>query len=122
MSKIKWGAALLAVGVVVALGGCAAPSSGGGSETGQKLTILIGSSGDAETKAVQAAADSWAKTSGNTVDVVAASDLNQELSQGFAGGTPPDLFYMSWDQFSTYASNGYLDAYAAGLPPSTCRC
>ena len=115
MSKIKWGAALLAVGVAVALGGCA-QTSGGGSQTGQKLTILIGSSGDAETKAVQAAADTWAKTSGNTVNVVAASDLNQELSQGFAGGTPPDLFYMGWDQFATYASNGYLDAYAAKLP------
>jgi multiple sugar transport system substrate-binding protein len=115
MSKIKWGAALLAVGVAVALGGCA-QTSGGGSQTGQKLTILIGSSGDAETKAVQAAADTWAKTSGNTVNVVAASDLNQELSQGFAGGTPPDLFYMGWDQFATYASNGYLDAYAATLP------
>ena len=37
------------------------------------LKIMIGSSGDAETAAVKAAADSWAKKSGNTVEVIAAS-------------------------------------------------
>ena len=113
----KWGAALLAVGVVAGLGAC---STGGGDSSGdgQKLTILIGSSGDAETAAVQAAADAWGTESGNTVDVVAASDLTQQLSQGFAGDDAPDLFYMSWDQFATYASNGYLDPYAADLPNS----
>ncbi|CAN5151713.1 hypothetical protein BH11ACT4_BH11ACT4_06420 [soil metagenome] len=115
MRITKWGAAALAVGVVVALGGCA-QAGGNGSASGQKLTILIGSSGDAETKAVQSAADAWGKQSGNTVDVVAASDLTQQLSQGFAGDDAPDLFYMSWDQFATYASNGYLDPYAADLP------
>jgi len=114
--KIRtWGAALLAAGLVASLGACA---TGGGDSSGdgQKLTILIGSSGDAETAAVQAAADAWGKDSGNTVEVVAASDLTQQLSQGFAGDDAPDLFYMSWDQFATYASNGYLDPYAADLP------
>ena len=43
--------------------------------------MLIGSSGDAETAAVQAAADAWGEESGNTVEVVAASDLTQQLSQ-----------------------------------------
>lgn len=113
--KIRtWGAALLAAGVVASLGACA--SGGDSSGEGKSLTILIGSSGDAETAAVQAAADAWGDESGNTVEVVAASDLTQQLSQGFAGDDAPDLFYMSWDQFATYASNGYLDAYAADLP------
>jgi len=114
MSTKKWGAALLAVGVVATLGACA--QSGDDSSSGsQTLTMLIGSSGDAETAAVQAAADAWGKDTGNTVEVVAASDLTQQLSQGFAGDDAPDLFYMSWDQFSTYASNDYLEPYAADL-------
>ena len=45
------------------------------------LKIMIGSSGDAETAAVKAAADGWAKKSGNTVEVIAASDLSQQLGQ-----------------------------------------
>ncbi len=58
-----------------------------------KLTILIGSSGDAETSAVKDAAKKWSDKSGNTAEVVVASDLAQQLGQGFAGGTPPDVFY-----------------------------
>jgi len=78
--------------------------------------MLIGSSGEAETKAVQDAAAKWATENKAKVEVVAASDLNQQLSQGFAGDDAPDLFYMSWDQFATYASNRYLEDYASDLP------
>jgi multiple sugar transport system substrate-binding protein len=53
------------------------------------LNILIGSSGDAETKAVNDAVAAWSKTSGVKATVTAASDLNQQLSQGFASGSPP---------------------------------
>lgn len=111
----KVGAILLAAGVVAGLGACA--SGGGDSSEGgtTELSILIGTSGDAETNAVQAAADAWAADNNAKVEVVVASDLTQQLSQGFAGGDAPDLFYMSWDQFATYASNGYLDAYADSL-------
>jgi multiple sugar transport system substrate-binding protein len=115
---LRLGGAALSLGLAVALVGC---SSGGGGDSGgsgepQTLTMLIGSSGDAETQAVQAAADAWAADNNATVEVVAASDLTQQLSQGFAGDDAPDVFYMSWDQFATYASNGYLDPYAAELP------
>ena len=71
---------------------------GGGSDA--KLTILIGSSGDAETKAVQAAADAWPPDNGATVEVVAASD-SPRSSSTISGGEPPDLFYMSWDRSRT---------------------
>ena len=84
-------------------------------QTGQELTMLIGSSGDAETTAVQAAADAWATETGNTVEVIAASDLVQQLGQGFSGNNPPDLFYMPWDQFQTYAAQGFLEPYAEDL-------
>ena len=114
MTIKRWGAAFVAVGIAASLGACA--SAGDDSSSGdQSLTMLIGSSGDAETAAVQAAADAWGEDSGVTVDVVAASDLGQQLSQGFAGDDAPDLFYMAWDQFATYASNGYLESYAGDL-------
>ena len=116
MRKTQWGAAVLAAGLTVSLAACGNAGGGGGDVEGQDLTILIGSSGDAETAAVQAAADAWAKDNGSKVEVVAADDLGQQLSQGFAGDEAPDLFYMSWDQFSNYASNRYLEPYAADLP------
>ena len=114
MRKTQWGATVLAATLVASLAACS--SGGGGEVSGQDLTILIGSSGDAETAAVQAAADAWAADNDATVDVVAADDLGQQLSQGFAGDQAPDLFYMSWDQFANYASNRYLESYAGDLP------
>ena len=118
MRKKAWGTAALSIGLVATLGGCAsggAPPEGG-SAAGEKLTILIGSSGDAETSAVQAAADAWGTENDTEVEVIAASDLNQQLAQGFAGGDEPDLFYMGWDQFQTFAGKGFLETYAADLP------
>ena len=76
------------------------------------LEVLIGSSGPAETDAVTAAADAWAEESGNTAEVVAAQDLNQQLSQGFAAGSPPDVFYVSSDLVASYAANGSIEPYA----------
>ncbi|QCR18157.1 sugar ABC transporter substrate-binding protein [Agrococcus sp. SGAir0287] len=98
----------------LALAGCSGGGGGGGDDAGT-LQVLIGSSGDAETNAVQAAVDAWSEESGVDVEVVAASDLGQELAQGFAGDIPPDLFYMSWDQFQTYAADEYLEPYASNL-------
>ena len=117
MNKKAVGAAALAIGLTATLGGCAAGGGGGGGESaeGQELSILIGSSGDAETASVTEAANAWAEENDATVDVVIANDLNQQLSQGFAGDSAPDLFYMGWDQFATYASNGYLEPYAGDL-------
>lgn len=107
-------AAVLASGAALVLAGCA--GGDGGDSTPDSLRVLIGSSGDAETAAVQAAADAWSEESGVEVEVVAAANLTEELATGFAGDDPPDLFYMSWDQFQTYAANGYLEPYAGDLP------
>jgi multiple sugar transport system substrate-binding protein len=111
MNKKGWLAIATAAAVIGGLGACA---SGSGTDTSKfkPLTVLIGSSGDAETKAVQDAANTWAKANDTKVTVTAASDLTQQLGQGFSGGNPPDLFYMSWDQFQTYASKKYLEPYA----------
>ncbi|MFI1566979.1 extracellular solute-binding protein [Streptomyces sp. NPDC020490] len=109
-------AALVTCAAMLAATGCSS-SFGSGSKTTQDtsskqhLTILIGSSGDAETKAVKDAAAAWAKQSGNTVTVELAKDLNQQLTQSFAGNRPPDVFYVPSDLFANYARGGSLYAY-----------
>src|SRR3954453_8327447 len=67
------------------------------------ITALIGSSGPAETFAVNNAAAAWRKQTGNKVNVIVASDLGQQLAQGFSSGNPPDIFYLGNDQVATYA-------------------
>ncbi|NMM34603.1 MAG: extracellular solute-binding protein [Phycicoccus sp.] len=112
-----------AVGVLVLSACGGGGSSFGGATKSQatgpaKLTIMIGSSGDAETNAVKAAADAWAKKSGNTTEVIVASDLGQQLGQGFAGGTPPDLFYADASRIGDFAKAGNLFAYGDQMKDS----
>ena len=104
----RWRLALTAVTVaalVVAVG-----AAFGASKTTKATTItaLIGSSGPAETFAVNNAAKAWSKQTGIQVNVVVASDLGQQLAQGFASGNPPDIFYLGNDQVATYAKAGDL--------------
>lgn len=82
---------------------------------GAGLSVLIGSSGDAETDAVRAAVAAWSESSGTEATVQVASDLTQELSQGFASGDPADVFYVTADYFQTYAANGSLYPYGDQL-------
>jgi multiple sugar transport system substrate-binding protein len=107
----------LAVAVLLA---CAACGSGFNDQAGQpsqqtsgpvNLQILIGSSGQAETDAVEQAAAAWAKASGNSAAVTPAQDIGQQLGQAFAGGTPPDVFYVDASRFADYASVGALEPY-----------
>lgn len=115
----------LAVAAALVLTGCgqgfdaAGPSGSddGGELTSSSdpLTIMIGSSGDAETKAVQDAVAAWSTDSGVKATVVPATDLAQQLSQGFAAGSPPDLFYLGSDQLAGFAENGSLQAYGDQL-------
>jgi multiple sugar transport system substrate-binding protein len=92
-----------------------AQGSEGETSSGGPITVLIGSSGDAETEAVTAAVKEWSQESGVQAKVQVASDLAQQLSQGFASGKPADLFYLSTDQLAGYASNGSLEPYAGDL-------
>ena len=111
--------AALAIGTSLALAACGGggfeedgadepASSGDGPVT---LQVLIGSSGDAETQAVEEATQAWADESGNEVEVIVANDIAQQLSQGFAGGNPPDLFYVDAGVFGDYAEAGNLYPY-----------
>ena len=116
-------AALVAIGLV----GCSSGTDHAGHTTAPSsttkltsssdpLTILIGSSGDAETAAVKQAVADWSKTSGTKATVLPANDLKQQLSQGFAAKKPADIFYMDAGSLAGYADNGSLLAYGDDLP------
>ena len=77
--------------------------------------MLIGSSGSAETTAVKDAVAAWSKQSGIPAEVKVASDLTQQATQGFAGGKPDDLLYVSTDALAGWAGNGSLEAYGDTL-------
>ena len=75
------------------------------------LTLLFGSSGDAETVAVKDAVAAWSEQTGTQAEAVPAHDLNQQLVQGFSGGNPPDVFYLGPDQVGQFARGGSLYPY-----------
>ncbi len=91
-------------------------AAGGGATSGVTLSMLIASSGDAETKAVTDASTAWAQKGGNTVKVTPAKDIVQELTQSLAGGSPPDVFYVDGARFASLVKGGALAAYGDDLP------
>ncbi len=97
-------------------GAAATTASEGGAETtaaggGGGLQVMIGSSGDAETNAINAATQRFTEASGTAVEVIPAQDLSQQLTQGFAGGNPPDVFYVDPVKVVQYGEAGSLYAY-----------
>jgi multiple sugar transport system substrate-binding protein len=124
--RALFGAGALLVTGTLALSGCGGGSgfddggdAGGGdgelTSSDEALSILIASSGDAETDAVNEAIAAWSEESGVDAEVKVATDLPQELSQGFAAGDPPDLFYLAPEALPGYAANGSLMAYGDQL-------
>ena len=106
---VRWQLALAAVAVAaLALTAGVALAGQQTHKAGVTVTALIGSSGPAETYAVNNAARAWSKQTGNTAKVIVASDLGQQLAQGFASGNPADIFYLGNDQVATYAKSGVL--------------
>ncbi|QUH03670.1 extracellular solute-binding protein [Saccharopolyspora erythraea] len=110
-------AAAMAVSVAVLAAGC---GSGFDDPVEQDrgpvtLQVLIGSGTTAETRVLREQTARWAARTGNRVEIVPAAELDQQLGQAFAGGTPPDLFYLSPDSFGRYAGSGNLHAYGDRL-------
>ena len=108
-SIVRWQVALALV-IVSALAVTAGAALGSSKSTkaGGTVTALIGSSGPAETYAVKNAARAFTRGTGIQLNVIVASDLGQQLAQGFASGNPPDIFYLGNDQVATYAKAGDL--------------
>jgi multiple sugar transport system substrate-binding protein len=90
--------------LVAAVAACGDDSDSGGGEA-TSLQVLIGSSGEAETAAVTAAAERFTEATGIDVEIVPAQDLVQQLTQGFAGGNPPDVFYVDPIQVRQFADS-----------------
>jgi multiple sugar transport system substrate-binding protein len=120
-------AALAAAGLAVlstacssgnGFGSSSASSTAGATPNKSPLTLMFGSSGTAETAAVQQAAKAFTRQSGIPVQVIPASNLTQQVAQGFSGGTPPNVFYLDPLTFQNYAKDGVLDAYPSTLPNS----
>lgn len=113
------GVAVVASFSLAACGGGFSSSSTSAAPTGSANTnpvsVLIGSSGDAETTSVKAAVAAWSAKSGVKAEVKVASDLVQQATQGFAGGKPDDVLYVSTDQLAGWAKNGSLEAYGDQL-------
>jgi multiple sugar transport system substrate-binding protein len=114
-TSVAAAAAALALATACSSGGGSTASAAGKPNT-HPLTLMFGSSGPAETKAVQAAATAFTQQSGIKVKVIAASNLTQQLAQGFAGNSPPDVFYLDPGSFQNYAKEGVLYPYASKLP------
>jgi multiple sugar transport system substrate-binding protein len=115
MTRPLAGAATLAAAALLAAG-CGSGFSSNTQAAPQKtgpasLQILIASSGDAETAAVESAAAAWATSSGNKATVVPAQNIDQQLGQAFAGSKPPDVFYLDAAKVADYASVGALYPY-----------
>jgi len=75
------------------------------------LRVLIASSGDAETNAVNAAVDAWEEETGNTAEVTNSADMTTDLSKTFASNDPYDVMYIDAGRFATYADSGALYPY-----------
>ncbi|MFO7300008.1 MAG: extracellular solute-binding protein [Actinomycetes bacterium] len=118
-TRLRWRALALLLVSALVLAACGDDGSEGGdgdlTSSDDPITVLIGSSGDAETNAVKEAVAAWSAESGVQAEVLVATDLGQELAQGFASGEPADLFYMSPDQLVGFAANGSVKAYGKYL-------
>ena len=91
-----------------------------GKTHGVTITFMIASSGTLETNADKAAAAAWGKLTGNKVSVINASNIVLDLTEGFAGGSPPDVFYGQTNMFESMAKQGQLlDSGNLVAPSST---
>jgi len=86
-----------------------------GATKGVTLNVMIATSGAAETAAVKTETSAWAKATGNTVNVETPANETESLDEGFAGGAPPDIFYLSANQIETFAKQGDLLPYASSI-------
>ena len=108
--KIIGGLTVSAALVAVTPGAALAQSSPKltGKTHGVTINFMIASSGPAETAADKAAATAWGKLTGNKVNVINSSNLTLQLTEGFSGGSPPDVFYGETPLFESMAKQGQL--------------
>lgn len=91
------------------------PATAPSQSTGPASLKLLFAGDAVGTKALKQVGSSWATSTGNKITITAATDQNQELSQGFAAGNPPDIFSLDSSVFAGYAKAGDLTPYADKL-------
>jgi multiple sugar transport system substrate-binding protein len=108
--KVIGGLTVSAALVAVTPGAALAQSSPKltGKTHGVTINFMIASSGPAETAADKAAATAGGKLTGNKVTVINSSNLTLQLTEGFSGGSPPDVFYGETPLFESMAKQGQL--------------
>ncbi|RRO18670.1 extracellular solute-binding protein [Saccharopolyspora rhizosphaerae] len=112
----KWLAAAVAVLATVMTGCGSGFDDGAEQESGPvSLRLLVGSGTTAETRVLREQTAAWSQQTGNKVEIVQAAELDQQLGQAFAGGTPPDLFYLAPGSLGRYVENGSLHPYGHQL-------
>jgi multiple sugar transport system substrate-binding protein len=115
-------ATCLAAMVALTLAACSSSDQGSsgasaqpGGTGGATITYLIASTDPAAVKLQQDTVAPWESRTGNKVKVVGAADIDQQLTQDFSAGSPPDLFVTDATVFPTYAKAGNLVAYGDQL-------
>ncbi|WP_127841388.1 sugar ABC transporter substrate-binding protein [Actinomyces wuliandei] len=114
----RYAAALtMTTAATAVLAACTGDGEDSDTEAGEdSLTLMISSSGEAQTSAVRDALASFTEDTGVAVRLLPATDLDQELSQSLASGSPADVFYLDPQQLVSYADAGDLHAYGDQLP------
>ena len=85
-----------------------------GAEGGQTLQLWGAASSPAEDAALQAIVDQYSEETGNTVELVFQPEYDTTLQTAFAGGQPPDVFYVGDLRLPDLAEAGVL-APAEGM-------
>ncbi|MGH9106373.1 MAG: extracellular solute-binding protein [Acidimicrobiales bacterium] len=110
--------AMMMVALVPATASASSAPKLTGKAHGVTLNFMIASSGTAETNADKAAAKAWGKGTGNKVNVINASNFTFQLTQAFAGGSPPDVFYGQTAMFESLVKQGELLASGKLVDPA----
>jgi multiple sugar transport system substrate-binding protein len=107
-------AALFAGALVTAVAACgdngsSSSGSGGGAETGAKLSMYAFSSSPAEDSVLRKAIDEYNKKGRNTVELKILPEYDTALTTALAGGDPPDVFYVNDNKLPDFGKNGVLE-------------
>lgn len=103
------------VGALVLSAAACGQGLDGREDTEHELRVLVGPGSRDETASVRAAVRAWSGETGRAATVGVAADMPGQLAEGFASGSPPDVFTLGTDHFAEYAANGFLSPYGAEL-------
>lgn len=108
-TRIRAGAVITSVGLILALTGCGSAEEDKSGTEKAKLTMYAHSSSPAEDDTLKKIIDSYNKLGRNTVDLKILPEYDTALQTALAGGEPPDVFYVNDNKIPDLAKNGVLE-------------